>query len=186
MMKSLIFFFQYIWGVFCTQTYKRPHTGALQRCLFTPLTRGNNTECVKALHGEKENKTNLCVSAGPASRLGRTTVWDITQENAPSLRIQQATLMCKCMQEKFQKSRNYWAKWGSCTQIVGIMNNYRTFYGTFLNFLWNNDFSGLIEENPNVVWSYCSPVARGRSYLCRFSCAGSRGMEGVCSRNHFP
>lgn len=50
--------------------------------------------------------------------------------------IQQApTLMCKCMQENFQKSQNYCAKWGSCTQIVRIMNNYRVFHGSFLNFL---------------------------------------------------
>lgn len=95
------------WGSLWYIRHQQTNTHAkqkLQMCLFTikmQLTRGNNTEYVKG----KENKTDLCVSAGPASRLGRTTVWDITQENASSRRTQQATLVCKCMQENFRKAK---------------------------------------------------------------------------------
>lgn len=148
-------------------------------CLFTiqtQLTRGNNTECVKALHGERRTKpifvSQLALPPDWAAPLCETS----HRKTLPSW-IQQATLMCKCMQGKFQKSQNYWAKWGSCTQIVGIMNNYHMFYRTFLNFLWNNDFSGLIEKNLNVVWSYCFPVIGGRRYL--------KPIFIVCMRRHW-
>lgn len=56
---------------------------------------------------------------------------------------------------KFQKSQNYWAKWGSGTQIVGIMNNYCILWN-FPQFpvkQWLQWFNW--EKNPEVVWSYC-------------------------------
>lgn len=89
----------------------------------------------------KKRTKPIFVSAGPASRLGCTTVWDITQEDAAFLHTT-GHINVQMYARKFQKSQNYWAKWGSYTQIVGIMNNYHTFYGTFLNFLRNNDFNG--------------------------------------------
>lgn len=98
----------------------------VQMCLFTiktQLTRGNNAECVKALRGEQRTKpifvSQLALPPDWAAPLCATS-----HRKALPLCIQQATLMCKCMQENFRKAKNYWAKWGSGTQIVGIMNNY--------------------------------------------------------------
>lgn len=86
-----------------------------------------------------EQNQSLCLS-WPCLPDWAAPLCETSHRKTLAPRIQQATLMCKCMQGKFQKSRNYRAKWGSCTQIVGIMNNYRTVCGSFLNFLWNNDF----------------------------------------------
>lgn len=139
----------------------------LQMCLFTIktlLTRGNNTECVKALHGERRTKpifvSQLALPPDWAAPLRETS----HRKSAASLHTA-GHINVQMYARNFEKSQNYWAKWGSCSQIVGIMNNYHTVYGTFLNFLQNNDFSGLIEKNPNVVWSYCFPVTVGRIYL---------------------
>lgn len=108
MMKSWNF------SIWITQrvTYKvsRTHThlhNKLQMCLFTiqtQLTRGNNTECVKALHGERRTKpifvSQLALPPDWAAPLCETS----HRKTLPSW-IQQATLMCKCMQEIFRKAK---------------------------------------------------------------------------------
>lgn len=104
MMKSLNFF---IW-IMHTVIYKVPHTKhKLQMCLFTiktQLTRGNNTECVKALHGERRTKpifvSQLALPPDWAAPLCETS----HRKTLPFC-IQQATLMCKCMQEHFRKAK---------------------------------------------------------------------------------
>lgn len=72
----------------------------------TQLTRGNNTECVKALHGERRTKpifvSQLALPPDWAAPLRETS----HRKTLPFC-IQQATLMCKCMQEHFRKSQNY-------------------------------------------------------------------------------
>lgn len=76
-------------------------------CLFTiktQLTRGNNAECVKALRGEQRTKpifvSQLALPPDWAAPLCATS-----HRKALPLCIQQATLMCKCMQENFRKAK---------------------------------------------------------------------------------
>lgn len=101
--KKLDFFSIFVFCITHTETYKRPHTGAPQRCLFTPLTRGNNTECVKALHSERRTKpifvSQLALPPDWAAPLCETS-----QRKTLPLHMQQATLMCKCMQGNFRKA----------------------------------------------------------------------------------
>lgn len=98
----------YLFGS-CTQRYIRcTHTKhKLQMCLFTiktQLTRGNNTECVKALHGERRTKpifvSQLALPPDWAAPLCETS----HRKTLPFC-IQRATLMCKCMQEHFRKAK---------------------------------------------------------------------------------
>lgn len=84
----------------------RTHAQAAQRCLFTittPLTRGNNAECVKALRGERRTKpifvSQLALPPDWAAPLCETS-----HRKTFPLRTQRATLMCKCMQEIFRKA----------------------------------------------------------------------------------
>lgn len=144
----------------------RTHAQAAQRCLFTittPLTRGNNAECVKALRGERRTKpifvSQLALPPDWAAPLCETS-----HRKTFPLRTQRATLMCKCMQENFRKAEITEPNEVAALKLLGLWIITTRFSGTFLSFLGNNDFSGLIEENPNVGWSYCFPVAGGRSY----------------------
>lgn len=152
------------------RTHTHLHTHAPQRCLFTittPLTRGNNAECVKVLHSERRTKP-IFVSQLALPPDWAAPLWETSHRKTQPSPHTTGHINVQMYARNFQKSQNYWAKWGSCTQIVGIMNNYCTFSGTFLIFFFlfdrNNDFSGLIEENPNAVWSCCVFVARCRSY----------------------
>lgn len=73
-------------------------------CLPSPLTRGNNAECVKALYSKKRTKpifvSQLALPPDWAAPLCETS-----HRKTLPLCIQQATLMCKCMQENFRKDK---------------------------------------------------------------------------------
>lgn len=135
-------------------------------CLFaikTQLTRGNNAECVKALRGERRTKpifvSQLALPPNWAAPLCATS-----HRKTLPLCIQQATLMCKCMQENFRK-----AKITEPNEVAGLKLSglwiITAFYGTFLNFLWNNDFSGLIEKKTKSGGKLLFPLTLWWSYL---------------------
>lgn len=142
------------WGGFCHNTESRGrehthlHTHAPQRCLFTittPLTRGNNAECVKVLHSERRTKP-IFVSQLALPPDWAAPLWETSHRKTQPSPHTTGHINVQMYARNFQKSQNYWAKWGSCTQIVGIMNNYCTFSGTFLIF-----FPFLTETMTSVV-----------------------------------
>lgn len=157
-------------------------------CLFaikTQLTRGNNAECVKALRGERRTKpifvSQLALPPNWAAPLCATS-----HRKTFPLCIQQATLMCKCMQENFRK-----AKITEPNEVAGLKLSglwiITAFYGTFLNFLWNNDFSGLIEKK-NQKW--CEVIVSIDFMMelpySSFFYLESGGIYTVCSCNLSP
>ena len=140
-----------------------------QRCLFTittPLTRGNNAECVKTHRGERRTKPIF------VSQLALPPDWaaaprETSHRKTLPLRTQQATLMCKCMQEIFRKAEITEPNEVAALKLLGLwIITALLFSETFLSFLENNDLSGLIEENPNLWWSYCFPATNTHLIKC--------------------
>lgn len=106
MMKSSMFLVDSFFFTHLKEHTRKQHTHASQRCLFTtttPLTRGNNAECVKALHGERRTKpifvSQLALPPDWAAPLCETS-----HRKTHPLRTQQATLMCKYMHKIFRKA----------------------------------------------------------------------------------
>lgn len=142
-------------------THTHLHTHAPQRCLFTittPLTRGNNAECVKVLHSERRTKP-IFVSQLALPPDWAAPLWETSHRKTQPSPHTTGHINVQMYARNFQKSQNYWAKWGSCTQIVGIMNNYCTFSGTFLIFFpfWQKQW---------LQWFNWGKSKRGVKLLC--------------------
>lgn len=157
-------------------------------CLFTiktQLTRGNNAECVKALCGEQRTKpifvSQLALPPDWAAPLCATS-----HRKTFPLCIQQAALMCKCMQENFRKARITEPNEVAALKLSGLWI-ITAFYGTFLNFLWNNDFSGLIEKK---IQKWCELIVFSDFMMelpySRFFYFGPGDIHAVCSSKAFP
>lgn len=136
-------------------------------CLFairTQLTRGNNAECVKTLlKAKREQNQSLSQLALPPD--WAAPLCETSHRKTLPFCIQQATLMCKCMQENFRKAKITEPNEVATLKLSGLWIITTCFMELSSISCETMTSMVLIEKNPNMEWSYCFPVTGGRSYL---------------------